>query len=392
MCAALLVDVPRDDAERTRVGEIMARALQFPLDRVPVYFDGIGKQNLRVARVDGQIAAGLAFIRMGQFFGGRSVPMVGVGAVGVAPEFRAAGVGGGLMRSAVEELHAEGVALSTLYPATQPVYGRQGYETAGVTFDISLPTAGIRVRERDLPLRRAEPGDAEAIRALYRRCAASANGMLDRNEFMWQRVVKYRGEPADCYVITRDGQIDGYVYMLQRSGNPFPHNLFLVDHAFASPQAGRRLLALLADHRSMCDTASWISGPTDPLQALLDEQIDDCKAWTYWMVRITHLEAALTARGYNPHVRAELHLDVRDEILPAQAGRFVLSVADGRGRLERGGRGSLRLDIRGLAPLYTSHFSPEQALAAGLIEGLPADLEAARAIFAGPLPMMRDPF
>jgi len=65
---------------------------------------------------NGRVVAGLILIPMGQFFGGRSVPMHGVAGVGVAPEARGQGAAAELMRCALREMPAAGFPISGLYP------------------------------------------------------------------------------------------------------------------------------------------------------------------------------------------------------------------------------------------------------------------------------------
>ena len=91
-------------------------------------------------------------------------------------------------------------------------------------------------------------------------------------------------------------------------------------------------------------------------------------------------------RPFNPPW--ERHADV----LPANAGRYVLKVADGRGRVESGGRGELALDVRGLAALYSGFLAPSELVRCGLATGSAAALEAAATLFTGPHPWMRDGF
>src|SRR5262245_41049785 len=99
----------------------------------------LGVGNVRAVRVEGRVVAGLGLIWMGQWFGGVSVPMVGVTAVGVAPEQRGRGVGIGMLEAMLSEVRAAGVPLSALYPATQTFYQRAGYERAGQRVTYELP-------------------------------------------------------------------------------------------------------------------------------------------------------------------------------------------------------------------------------------------------------------
>jgi len=151
-------------------------------------------------------------------------------------------------------------------------------------------------------------------------------------------------------------------------------------------------MALLGDHRSVSKSTVWIGGATDALQLHLDEQeatID--KRWE-WMVRIVDAGRAIAERGFPLDVHAEVHLTIDDDVLPRNAGRFVLSVADGRGELRPGGTGRLRTHVRGLAAVYTSHLTAHEAARAGLMGGTDDDLARLSACFAGPAPWMSDFF
>jgi len=110
------------------------------------------------------------------------------------------------------------------------------------------------------------------------------------------------------------------------------------------------------------------------------------------MLRIVDVRKALALRGYPPGLRAEVHFAIRDDILRANAGRWVLSVEDGLARVRRGGRGHLALHIRTLAPLYSGYLSPLELQALGLLQADPTRAAAAAPLFAGPPPGMADMF
>ena len=84
----------------------------------------LGREQQRVLREDGTVIAGLVNYPMGQFFGGRCVPVWGVGCVAVPPERRGQGLGRQLMTANLQEMHATKMPLAPLYPATQTLYHR----------------------------------------------------------------------------------------------------------------------------------------------------------------------------------------------------------------------------------------------------------------------------
>ena len=419
------VSSPRAPADLDRFAQLARDAFSIAPERMAALVDQAGPDNFRLLYADGAVAAGLAVLSMGQFFGGRAVPMAGIALVATAPALRGTGIASRLLQAMLAEQRAAGVPISTLYPATLPVYRRAGYELAGVNHWLALPSVRIGLRERDLPLRPALPADAEEIAALYRAQARQTPGFLDRTPLLWHRVRNYRGEPAQGYVVTRDDHIEGYAYVLNAvdptTGWP---DLRITDCAVRTPAAARRLLTFFADHRMQREQILLRGTPADPLLLHLPDKKLKIQYAESWMLRIVDVPGALQARGYPPGLRAELHFDVRDAVLPQNHGRFVLRIGDSSndgvhsttstvaaapraagepfacaaaepvagGAVEPGGRGTFQIDIRGLAALYTGYLSPHALVLAGLLDAPPAELAVAGAVFAGPQPWMRDAF
>jgi predicted acetyltransferase len=383
----------RDDSQFEALMAILRLVFSFPPERGQRYADQLGHENFRVIRAGDEPVGGLALIHMGQFFGGRSVPSVGISVVGIAPHFRGRSAGRCLMRQTVEALHRQGATLSALYPATQPLYRSAGYEQAGGRWEITLPLSAINISDHELQMRPLDEQDAETVADLYRADVMHHHGPLDRNDFMWWRVREPRGDIAHGQLVHADGEPEGYIYSVQRPNEGFPpHHLAISDMVARTPRAARRILTFLAEHRSMADRAVFQRPPADPLLCLLPEQSARTGLEMKWMLRIVNVEKALSARGYAPPVTAELHLNVHDDLIEPNNGRYVLRIRDGRGEVESGGEGRLDIDIRGLAMLYSGFSSATDLLATGLLRGNADDARAADAVFAGPLPWMTDIF
>ena len=377
------------DEEFDRLEAILGQSLFFPSGVIRDWLTGIGTQHVRAARKSGRLAAGLAIIPMGQWFGGVSVSMGGISAVGVAPEHRGSGVGAALMRHTLEELHAEGVPLSALYPATLTFYRQTGYERAATRVVYELPTGSIATRDRMLDVVPVEPPDYEALRRLYTQRARASAGNLDRPAVLWNNYLAPKDKIAYKYMATRDGRPEGYI-VFQQSGRNEPLNVR--DICALTPEAGRRLLTLLADHRSMVEAVRWIGGPLDPLLFLLPEQTYKVHWSIDLMLRIVDVAGALGARGYPQGLDAELHLDVRDDLLPWNNRRFVLELSGGQPHVHEGGQGRLRVGIRELAALYSGYLTPSELHVVGAIEAPERDLATAGLVFSGPRPWIPDMF
>lgn len=354
----------------------------------------LGLDAIRVLRDGDHIAACLSMIPMGQYYGGRPVGTLGVASLTVAPPWKGRGTSTDLLAKLLEEAQLEGYALATLYASTLPVYRKVGFEVAGQRLLYAADA-------RDLGSGRAGPNrliradDPAAARPVLDRlhaedCKASAGG-LDRHPLNWARLLEPPGErPVALYLIEgRDGP-EGYV--AARHGER--DTLEVRDWAATTPTAVRALLAYLAGHRSVVRTVTWRGGPADPLVFHMPDKGWRIAQAQHWLSRIVDVERALAGRGYPPGLSGSVTLEVRDPILPANEGRFALTVDDGAGTVERLGTGitgsAVSLDIQTLAPLYTGHYDARFLARAGRLDADPGSLAAASLIFAGPRPWMAD--
>ncbi len=380
-------------AEEEALRDILLECFALPSERWKQYHELLGPENFRAVRRGGRVLGGLGIYWMGQWFGGRSVRMGGIAAVGVAPESRAGGVARTLMLETLRELRSEGTPLSTLFAATQYLYRSVGYEQAGWRCEYAVPAPMITVRDRSLPMERIDPVQIESLRDLYNGWAKAGNGLLDRNRAIWERAVRPSdAEPIHVYRIGPADGPEGYLAFSQirkTSG----YDLFIRDRAALTPGALRRLLSFLADHRSLAREIRWFGPPVEPFFCLLDEQsYRAVQTAERWMLRIVDAARALEERGYPGGLETELDLEIEDDLLPENAGRFVLTVSDGRGRVTTGGKGDLKTGPRGLAALYSGFMTPRELTAAGWIDAGETAGNAASLIFAGPQPWMPDGF
>lgn len=382
-----------DDASQEALIAIISDSFDFPRPWADQFAERVGRDSFRAVHVNGELAGGLSLLPMGQYFGGRAVPMTGISTVAVTPHHRARGAATAIMEHAVRELHEDGCPLSTLYPATQTLYRRSGYEQAGSRWEVRVKLSTIGICDRALTLRPVDgEADLTAVRALHEQRARENAGNLDRRDFNWLRIKSRRDVEASAYLILDREEPQGYCYLGKGKSKRMPFSLEMRDCAITTSAAARRLLTFLADHGTMADAVTWFGSALDPLLHVLPEPSWQARLDTPWMLRIVDVEQALTARGYAPGASGEVHLEVRDDLLPANNDRFVLSVSDGAGEVTRGGSGAITIDVRGLAAVYTGYRTPLEARQLDLAEGDEAALRALGTLFAGPLPWMSDMF
>ncbi len=381
------------DGELDRYGQIACEAFGIQPEFIPPYYDMVGRDNIRVAREQGEVVGGMALIAKSHFFGGKPVSAMGIALVATTANRRGGGIATTMLREMLREQRAAGRAISTLYPASVKLYRRSGYELAGIACEAELETAAIDVRDRALSVRPATDADTDAIRGIYRAWAVTHAGAIERGSFHWRRVCMFRGQKTRGYVAVRDGAIEGYAYLRDLpTAIVWVSDLVVQDIAYTTPAAARSLLTFIADHRTTRHVTRFRTGPSDPMLLLLGEIEYKISHKLPWMLRVLDVPAALAARGYPAGLNAELHLDVADDFLPEIAGRFVLRVAGGKGAVEAGGRGDMKIDIRALASLFSGYLAPTSLALAGGLTAPPAVLETAAAVFAGPMPWLRDEF
>jgi predicted acetyltransferase len=388
---------PRDEREFTAWAGIVHRSFGLPLAEMPAWIAQLGEDNARVLRGTTAPLGALALLDMGQWFGGKSVSTGGVVAVGVEPFARGGGHGAQLMNAMLGELAQKRCALSTLFPATNTFYRACGYELAGARYDVTL-----RLRELALDgdvdlagvwMRPMTAEDVPAIRRVYAARARLESGWLDRHRYIWARVQNWLGEERQGYVIGHADEIEGYVFAVQRrTPGVGEQELGIGDVITLTRRAAARVVTFCRGYSTLCPRARLNLAPDDLLFAVLAENSYEARLQMPWMLRIVDVERALASRGYAAALRGALELELADDLLAANRGRWTLTVEGGSGTVTSGGRAALQLDVRALASLYSGWRSASSLARLGMCRGDDATLALADALFAGPAPSMPDMF
>ncbi|EAW37437.1 enhanced intracellular survival protein Eis [Lyngbya sp. PCC 8106] len=375
------VSVASDHDESQLLGKILCQCFGFPQTEWEDYGSSIGLDNFRLIRHNKKVAGGLAIYRMGQWFGDRCIPMAGLAAVGIAPEYRGQGMALELLRETLKELHAEKVAISTLYPAVQSLYRGVGYEYGGTRCLWELPLSTLKSRPSQLKLERMKRLEIEALIDVYNQQVNHMNGYLDRHPAFWKNIIKAaEGEEVYGYWIGSSSLPQGYV-IFQQKGVLGSLSLEIRDWVTLSADATNCLFSFLASHRSQVDQCRWYGGAVEPKLMLLAEQNAKLVNYEQWMLRIVDLVTALESRAYSVNLETELHLSVIDDLLEENQGNFVLEVAAGNAQVKRGGRGEFHLKIGSLAPLYAGLLGPRQLQKMGWLECTDSALRIAEYLF-----------
>lgn len=352
------------------------------------------------AFANGRMVGATAVHAFGQFFGGRSVPMGGVGDVAVVPEHRGKGLARRLLIESLQAMRDRGEVISALYPATTTLYRSVGYELAGavVSYRVSPKLLrGIR-GTGSLETRQVEKGEEpEGIRRCYERVAPGINGWLERDDQRWRSLWSWWHQKHFVYqCAAEDGETQAYLVYRHEPTPPGAEGDFALrveQIVAATPEGLRSVWRTLASFASVVDSITFASSPEDALLLIMPEQHISARGQVRWMLRIVDAQGAVAARGYPPAMEIAVPITLEDETLPENTGAWTLRVADGKGQLEAGGEEGPRFGIGAFSSLYTGWASTHTLARTGLLTGgSPSQLRELDAAFAGPTPWMMDEF
>jgi predicted acetyltransferase len=386
-----------DSGDAEKLKQILNQCFIDSSEEEEKFFQAVGLENFRIIRQNGEIAGGLSIIPFSQWWGGECMPMSGIAAVGIAPEYRGSGAALALMQNTVREMYARGVSISTLFPAVQKLYRKVGYEQAGSFCNWEVKTENIQIHKSTLPITAIDV-NPEILEKLYQKQASLNNGNLARNPFIWGNIFQNKDlQPLYTYLIGASDNPQGYVVFTQKRTDT-DNFVQIHDWVVLTSEAMQSFWSFLAGMRSQIDTIRWRGGLIDPITLVLPEQTAKLKSSKRWMLRIVDVVKALEKRGYPQNLQAELHLEIEDDLIETNNGKYIVSVANGRCEVIKGGKGELKLDIRDLAPLYTGLYSASQLQLMGRLKvnentnTNTKTIAIASQIFAGISPWMADFF
>ena len=276
--------------------------------------------------------------------GQEMLPAAGVTFVAVLPTHRRRGVLSSLMRRQLADVRDRGEPLAILWASEAVIYGRYGYGRAswqlGFTLrrgegGLSRAAAGLAATAgSDLRLRITEPEAAlPELAKVYEAVLASRPGMFGRNDAWWRIMIydpadqRQGASPLRCLLAEDASGPRGYALYSARDtwADSLPENVLTVHELMAvDPAASAALGTDLFSRDLTTEFRLWRRPVDDPLlYHLADPRRTRPQLIDALWVRIVDLPRALTGRRYACPV--DVVIEVRDEILPANAGRWRLT-------------------------------------------------------------------
>lgn len=311
-------------------------------------------EQVVAAYLDDRLCAAATFHQDAQWVCGQQVPMGGVAGVAVAPHVRGHGFARAVLRAGLHTMVHRGDAISTLYPTTGTLYRSLGWGYAGSYTWHRIELAELPPASAALGYDFAPSTFAEAS-ALYDAVAPTHNGWLARSAM--HRVTteydhRHTTAAHGAYLVRRDDQIVGFLAFEAKRDGQGRFDLSAGQLLALDRDAYRAIFGFVQSMGSMAQ-ALRTRVPDYVLYATLDHGHRAQRVHSHpFMTRIIDARAAVGARGYPPHLDAEVHLDLHDPEIEHNDGPFVLRVRDGLGTLEPGGGGEVDVHISDFATAY----------------------------------------
>lgn len=321
-------------AEWLRTEELFAIAFEQPMTRKD---DAEPDKNLHYAAFDddGQMMSTLQISDYTVNFDGSPCRMGGIGGVATLPQYRRRGGIRACFQVMLPEMYEMGYDFSYLYPFSTAFYRQFGYECCVQLLDARIELGLLRPKSVSTTARLAEQGNAMAgdIQTLDRLWEARYNMAVQHKDADYEWVAKL--DPAVkqefCYVLYRaDGSPAAYT-VFRKADQEDGRNLVCSSFVFTDRQSFSDLIQLLrtlaSDHRYL-----KLRLPNDTaMQYLMPEWSLGAVHWELapaGMVRVIHvprvLELAKTVGT------GRLVLEIRDDGIGENNGRWLLQFADGR--------------------------------------------------------------
>lgn len=325
-----------------------------------------GLKDLFVAEIQDEIVAQAFLFPLTTYFGGQPIKTGGVAFVAVAPEARGRGLGSRLMDYIHLRAAKRGAPITMLYAFRHGFYARMGYAIASSRKRLVFDPRSVPKEWRG-EVRR--PTSRTSLERIFARVARTSSGVHVRPRVQWDRM------------LARDANVlfecpGGYVVLELRQAEVHAETFAVILELVAeTPAARRTLLAAVASLADQTAHVVYEVAEDDPLaQVLLDPdrrrfgtpEVEHGLGELVGgpMVRITHVESALTARGYSSDGAFAIEVDGARHGVRVKSGRATL-VAPGRLPV-------LKTSRAGLAAILYGGMTVRDAVALGVAED-PAD-------------------
>ena len=316
---------------------------------------------------------------------GGEVPVAAVTMVTVRPTHRRRGILRQLMRRQLDDLHAGGIPVATLWASEAPIYQRFGYGLAYLKGRIEIDPRRAAFLNDPGPVGRTRLVTVKEALAVvpevYERARQGIPGSFRRGMTRWEAQHlsdassdRHGSSPMFRLILEIDGKPEGYaLYRVRTNWGPHAlpeHEIDVLEALGTSPVATREvwrylfsvdLVGVVKTHRLNAEHPLFLS-LVNP--RLLKTSVGD-GTW----VRLVDANAALAARRYA--CDGTLTFELLDAFCPWNAGVWSLEAgADGASVRRATAAPELRLSAAELGAMYLGTIPCTRLLRAGRLDEL----------------------
>lgn len=344
-------------------------------------------ENYWVASSGGELVGMFAQYNFRMFRGGKTLPVVGIASVAVAPHHRRKGVARFLMERALEMMEHNGVSLSILHPFRHPFYAQLGWGilTRTIYYRMDPHRIGEFSPEGSVEMVKNEE-QKEEVMALYDHIAHQRGGLLARDFLHWEELVFPRG--FTFAYRSPEGLVEGYLVLSYLpsigEGEVSGREIKVWEWFWLNGRALQGLLSFLSRMKDQVKTIHLPEQTGLPLEFLLHDPLQEGDYQTYLtgarmgakavglMGRVVNVKRALIAGA--PYGEGDLTLTIQltDPCLSWNREPIHLSFHNGEVELTRTqGECVIRTSIAIFSSLWWGALTFSQAWELGLVDIIP---------------------
>ena len=332
---------------------------------------------------------------------GGELPVAAVTMVTVRPTHRRRGILRQMMRRQLDDLHAQGIAVATLWASEPQIYQRFGYGLGFLKGRIDLDPRRAEFLSTAAPVgqtRFLTPQETvELVPSVYERARQGVPGSFRRTPLWWEVQMlddrpyrRHGASPLFRVALEIDGAVEGYALYRVRSkwDNGLPNNeIDAIEALGTSPVATREIWRYLLTLDLAGKVRTHRLNAQHPLFLALANvrELHLLVSDGTW-VRLVDASAALSARRYG--TEGTLTFELVDRFCPWNASVWTLEAGpDGASVKRTTASPELRLSDADLAAMYLGTVPCSQLVLAGRAEELaPGAVRRADRLFHSDVP------
>jgi predicted acetyltransferase len=292
-----------------------------------------------LAAFDGDVIAGTAAAYSFQLtVPGGTVDAAGVTFVSVLPTYRRRGIMSAMMRHQLADIVGRGEAVAALFASESGIYGRYGYGCASGQLRLTIRRGEGALNSGtghgSVRLRAAPPAEVRTeLAKAYDAVVPQRPGMVARDERWWQNTLNdpefaRRGMSSlKCLLAHDDSGPRGYALYRTKpdwAEDGLPDGSLLIRELIAADAPATAALWTDLLTRDLIGEVVARQRPVDDplLDMLADRRRARASLTDGLWIRLTDVPVALRQRRYS--CAADVVIEVADELIPANAGRWRL--------------------------------------------------------------------